>query len=64
MADPENPSWRRPRPGRPAGESNTFSLPLDEQGRSGFIARGYNVLPDVQNQHGNTGATFGLRTKF
>ena len=64
MADPENPSWRRARPGRPAGERNSFSVPLDDKGQSGFLARGYHALPDVQNPHGNTGATFGLRTRF
>ena len=64
MADPENPAWRRPLPGRPSGEKNTLSLPIDEKGQSGFVARGYNVQPDVQNPHGNTGATFGLRTRF
>jgi hypothetical protein len=64
MNDPQNPSWRRPRPGRPSGENNTLSLPIDEKGQSGFVARGYNVQPDVQNPHGNTGATIGLRTKF
>jgi hypothetical protein len=58
MADPENPSWRRPRPGRPTSESNSLSLPFDDKGQSGFVARGYHAEPDVQNQRGNTGATF------
>jgi hypothetical protein len=64
MADPENPSWRRARPGRPAGESNSLSVPFDDKGQSGFIARGYHQQPDVQAPNGNTGATFGVRTKF
>ena len=64
MNDPQNPSWRRARPGRPAGEPNTLSVPLDETGQSGFLARGYHAQPDVQNPHGNTGATFGVRTRF
>jgi hypothetical protein len=64
MADPENPSWRRPRPGRPAGEANSLSVPFDDKGQSGFIARGYHQQPDVQVPNGNTGATFGLRTRF
>lgn len=64
MADPENPAWRRPRPGRPGPEGNSLSLPLDEKGQAGFVARGYHVQPDAQNPQGNTGATFGLRTKF
>ena len=64
MSDPENPSWRRARPGRPAGERNSLSVPFDEKGQAGFVARGYHAQPDVQNPHGNTGATFGLRTRF
>jgi hypothetical protein len=64
LADPENPSWRRARPGRPAGEHNSLSVPFDEKGQAGFIARGYHAQPDVQNPNGNTGATFGLRTRF
>lgn len=64
IEDPHNPSWRRARPGQPAGESNSLSLPFDEKGQAGFLARGYHAQPDVQNPHGNTGATFGLRTKF
>jgi hypothetical protein len=64
MADPENPAWRRPRPGRPAGEANSLSVPFDERGQSGFIARGYHQQPDVQVPKGNTGATFGVRTRF
>lgn len=64
MYDPDNPAWRRARPGRPGGEHNTFSVPFDDKGQSGFVARGYHALPDVQNPHGNTGATFGLRTRF
>jgi hypothetical protein len=64
MSDPENPSWRRARPGRPGSEHNTLSVPLDERGQSGFLARGYHAQPDVQNPHGNTGATFGVRTRF
>jgi hypothetical protein len=62
--DPYNPAWRRARPGRAAGEHNTLSVPLDEKGQSGFVARGYHAQPDVQNPHGNTGATFGVRTRF
>ncbi|MFO0990044.1 MAG: hypothetical protein U1F37_22265 [Alphaproteobacteria bacterium] len=64
IEDRENPSWRRARPGRPAGESNGLSLPFDESGKSGFLARGYHAQPDPQNAHGSTGATFGLRTRF
>ncbi|HEY7611110.1 MAG TPA: hypothetical protein VIF14_17920 [Alphaproteobacteria bacterium] len=64
MADPENPSWRRPRPDRAGAENNSLSLPLDEKGLAGLIARGYHVRPDVQNPAGNTGATIGLRTRF
>jgi hypothetical protein len=60
----DSPPWRRARPGRPAGESNSLSLPFDETGQADFLARGYHAQPDVQNPHGNTGATFGLRTKF
>ena len=64
IEDRENPSWRRARPGHPAGESNALSVPLDDAGKAGFLARGYHAQPDVQNPHGNTGATFGLRTRF
>ncbi len=64
LADRDNPPWRRPRPGSPAGEHNSLSVPFDEAGQSGFLARGYHARPDVQNPHGNTGATFGLRTRF
>lgn len=64
IEDRDNPAWRRARPGRPAGESNSFSVPFDEKGQAGFLARGYHAQPDVQNPHGNTGATFGLRQKF
>lgn len=64
LANPYNPSWRRARPGRPTGESNSLSLPFDDTGKAGFLARGYHVRPDVQNPHGNTGATFGLRQLF
>lgn len=64
IEDRDNPSWRQARPGRPAGERNSFSVPLDEQGQAGFLARGYHAQPDVQNPHGNTGATFGLRQRF
>jgi hypothetical protein len=64
IEDKDNPSWRRARPGRPAGESNSLSLPFDDKGHAGFLARGYHARPDVQNPHGNTGATFGLRQKF
>lgn len=64
MADPENPAWRRPRPGRAAAEGNSLSLPFDEQGQAAFVARGYHVEPNVQNPQGNTGAAFGLRTRF
>jgi hypothetical protein len=64
IEDPYNPSWRRARPGRPAGESNSLSVPLDEKGQAGFVARGYHAQPDIQNPQGNTGATFGLRTRF
>ena len=62
--DPYNPAWRRGRLGRPAGESNSLSLPFDDKGQAGFLARGYHARPDVQNPHGNTGATFGLRQRF
>jgi hypothetical protein len=64
IEDRDNPSWRRARPGRPTGESNSLSLPFDDKGQAGFLARGYHARPDVQNPHGNTGATFGLRQKF
>jgi hypothetical protein len=64
MLDPDNPSWRRPRPGRINAESNSLSLPFDEKGASGFIAQGYHVQPDAQNPRGNTGATVGLRTRY
>ncbi len=64
MPDRENPAWRRPRPGRSGAETNSLSLPLDETGKSGFVARGYHTQPDAQNPQGSTGATFGLRTKF
>jgi hypothetical protein len=64
MADPDNPSWRRARPGRPAGEANSLSVPFDEKGQAGFVARGYHQQPDVQAPNGNTGATFGVRTRF
>jgi hypothetical protein len=64
MADRENPAWRRARPGRPTGEANSLSVPFDDKGQAGFIARGYHADPDVQNPNGNTGATFGLRTRF
>lgn len=64
IEDRDNPSWRQARPGRPAGERNSLSVPLDEQGQAGFLARGYHAQPDVQNPHGNTGATFGLRQRF
>jgi len=64
MADPENPAWRRAHPGRPAADAQTLSVPFDEKGQSGFIARGYHVEPDAQNTKGHTGATFGLRTRF
>ena len=64
IEDRDNPSWRQARPGRPAGERNSLSVPLDEKGQAGFLARGYHAQPDVQNPHGNTGATFGLRQKF
>jgi hypothetical protein len=64
MLDRENPAWRRPRPGRPGPDGNSFSLPFDESGQAGFVARGYREDPRWNNPHGNTGATFGLRTKF
>jgi hypothetical protein len=64
IADRENPAWRRARPGRPSGEPNSLSVPFDEKGQASFIARGYHADPDVQNPNGNTGATFGVRTRF
>lgn len=64
MADPENPSWRRARPGRPAADGQSLTLPFDDKGQAGFHARGYHAEPDVQNSKGNTGATFGVRTRF
>ncbi len=64
IANPYAPAWRRAHPGRPAGEDNSLSLPFDDSGRAGFLARGYHAQPDVQNPHGNTGATFGLRQRF
>ncbi|MBL8661872.1 MAG: hypothetical protein JNM29_03560 [Candidatus Odyssella sp.] len=64
IEDRENPSWRRARAGVPSGENNGLSLPFDEAGKAGFLARGYHAQPDVQNPHGNTGATFGLRQRF
>lgn len=64
IEDRENPSWRRARRGDPAGEHNALAVPLDDAGKAGLLARGYHAQPDVQNPHGNTGATFGLRTRF
>jgi hypothetical protein len=64
MADRDNPSWRRARPGRPAADGQSLTLPFDDKGQAGFHARGYHAEPDVQNTKGNTGATFGLRTRF
>ena len=64
MTDSDNPSWRRAEPGRPGAETRTFAVPLDDSGRSGFIARGYHQVPTWENPRGNIGATFGLRTLF
>lgn len=62
--DRDNPPWRRTRPGSAGPDGRALALPLDETGRSGFVARGYRKEPSWNNPTGNTGATFGLRTKF
>jgi hypothetical protein len=62
--DPENPRWRRPNAGRAGPDGRDFSVPFDDSGRAGIIARGHHEDPSWHNPHGNLGATFGLRTKF
>jgi hypothetical protein len=64
ITDPENPAWRRGQAGRPGPDGRAFAVPLDDSGRSGFIARGFHQDPTWENPRGNTGATFGVRTKF
>ncbi|MCW5772040.1 MAG: hypothetical protein KIT16_10430 [Rhodospirillaceae bacterium] len=62
--DPDNPPWRRTPADRVGPDGRALALPLDDTGRSGIVARGYREEPSWSNPHGNTGATFGLRTKF
>jgi hypothetical protein len=62
--DPENPPWRHKDLGRAGPDGRAFSMPFDDSGRAGFVARGYREEPSWDNPNGNTGATFGVRTKF
>jgi hypothetical protein len=62
--DPQNPPWRRARPGAAGPDGRELSLPFDDTGRAGFVARGYHQDPNWENPRGNVGATFGLRTRF
>jgi len=64
MNDPENPSWRRRVRGQATAESRAFSMPLDDSGRSGFVARAYHGDRSWYNTNSSTGATLGIRTRF
>jgi hypothetical protein len=64
ISDPANPNWRRPRRARAGPDGRDFSLPFDDEGRSGLIVRGHYQEPAWNNRNGNAGATFGLRTRF
>jgi hypothetical protein len=62
--DPDNPAWRRRAADRPGVEGRDFSVPIDESGKAGFVARGYRQEPTWSNPNGNTGATVSLRQRF
>jgi hypothetical protein len=64
IVDPQNPHWRRPRPGSTGPDGRDLAMPFDDSGRSGFVARGYHTDPNWENPRGTLGATFGLRAKF
>ncbi|MGH7003962.1 MAG: hypothetical protein ACREIP_08445, partial [Alphaproteobacteria bacterium] len=49
MNDPDNPSWRRRHAERAGIEGRDFSMPIDQKGEAGFVARGYHQDPSWYN---------------